>query len=332
MIKSFIIKSFVICLLPAITTGTAGAAEPQWPRVVADLVNGAPAADAGPAADSSGSCDQVTFSRNLKYGESDLNVLDVATGDIKGTAPRPVLLFVAGDRFAGSAPDPATTTGQDNTQDKSQGKSQGEALQDKAMCFAARNGMVGVSITYRLAPAAGWPAGARDVAAAASWIHQNIDLFKGNAQEIVAIGYAAGAFHVASFLAHTEFQESDSNVAGAVLVSGIYHSGPDASADEKSYLGSDPSKYDERSALPGILKAGVPLVLAWSAQDTPHLVAQGEKLKSLLCGADHCPRTKILDKRENSLASAFGLDDGTEPSLADPTLQMVRQIEARGLP
>jgi acetyl esterase/lipase len=322
------IKCLLIGALLAITTGTSGAAQPEWPRVVADLLNGPPDSDGSPAADpapdSSSSCDQVTFSRNLKYGENDLNVLDVATGDIKDATPRPVLLFVAGESFASVG----TTGAAGNEQDKAQDNT----LQDKAMCFAARNGMVGVSMTYRLAPAAGWPAGARDVAAAASWIHQNIDLFKGNAQEIVAIGYAIGAFHVASFLAHAEIQESDSNVAGAVLVSGIYRSGSDAGEDEKSYFGPDASKYDERSALPGILKVEVPIVLAWSAQDTPRLVAQGEKLKQLLCGAEHCPRTKILGKRESSLASAFGLDDGADGNLVDPTLQLVREIETRGLP
>jgi hypothetical protein len=314
--------------LLAITTGTSRAAQPEWSRVVADLLNGPPGSDgslaADPAPDSSNSCDQVTFSRNLKYGENDLNVLDVATGDIKDATPRPVLLFVAGESFASVGTTGVAGNGQDKAQDNT--------LQDKAMCFAARNGMVGVSMTYRLAPAAGWPAGARDVAAAASWIHQNIDLFKGNAQEIVAIGYAIGAFHVASFLAHAEIQESDSNVAGAVLVSGIYRSGSDAGEDEKSYFGPDASKYDERSALPGILKVEVPIVLAWSAQETPRLVAQGEKLKQLLCGAEHCPRTKILGKRESSLASAFGLDDGADGNLVDPTLQLVREIETRGLP
>lgn len=322
------IKCLVICGLLAITVGTARASEPEW-RVFADLLNGPPSTDSSPpsdpAADSAKSCDQVTFSRNLKYGENDLNVLDVATADFKDTTPRPVLLFVAGESFASVG----TTGVAGNGQDKAP---QDTTLQDKAMCFAARNGMVGVSMTYRLAPAAGWPAGARDVAAAASWIHQNIDLFKGNAQEIVAIGYAAGAFHVASFLAHKEFQEGDSDVAGAVLVSGIYRSGSDAGEDEKSYFGTDASKYSERSALPGLLQVELPMVLAWSAQDTPRLVTQGEKLKALLCGAEHCPRTKILGKRESSLASAFGLDDGADANLADPTLQLVREIETRGLP
>jgi acetyl esterase/lipase len=265
--------------------------------------------------DPSKSCANVSFTRGLRYGESDLNVLDVATGDIKATSPRPVLLFVTGDNFSGdgAAPDVAGP------------------LQDEAMCFAARNGMVGVKISYRRAPSYPWPSGARDVAAALSWVHQNIDLFGGSPDEVVTIGYAAGAFHVASLLAHPEFQERDSGVAGAVLVSGIYRSGADASATEKSYFGADASKYEERSAFPGILNIETPILLAWSADDPPRLVAQGEKLKELLChSATHCPRTTVLQNRDG-LSSVFGTDTAGG-NLAAPIREMVREIEARGLP
>jgi acetyl esterase/lipase len=261
------------------------------------------------------SCAHVSFSRSLKYGESELNVLDVATVDSGSTSRRPVLLFVAGENFTGDSATPDTQA----------------AAQDEAMCFAARNGMVGVKMTYRPAPANPWPAGAKDVAAATSWVYQNIDLFGGNAEEIVAIGYAAGAFHVASLLGHPEFQERDSIFAGAVLVSGIYHPGPDASPTERSYFGADASKYDERSAFPGILNIETPLLLAWSALDPPRLVAEGEKLKKLLCNsATHCPRTTVLRSRDG-LAAVFG-PDAPGGSLADATLEFVREIETRGLP
>jgi acetyl esterase/lipase len=265
--------------------------------------------------DETQSCERVSFSRSLRYGEDDLNVLDVATVDSQQAASRPVLLFVAGESFAGEsgAPDIAGT------------------LQDAAMCFAARHGMVGVKMTYRLAPANPWPAGARDVAAAASWVRQNIDLFGGNPEEIVAVGYSVGAFHVASFLAHPEFQARDSNVAGVVLVSGLYRLSADASAAEKSYFGADASKYDERSAFPGILNIDTPLLLAWSATDPPHLITQGEKLKEELCNSPaHCPHLTVLRARD-SLASVFGLDTAGG-SLAEQTLELVREIEARGLP
>ena len=293
-------------------------AAPVDAEAVDDKSTGDKSADdksAGAAPDPSKPCAGVSFSRKLKYGESDLNVLDVATGDSKDASPRPVLLFVAGESFAGDsgAPDAAGS------------------LQDQAMCFAARHDMVGVKVNYRLAPANPWPSGAKDVAAAASWVHQNIDLFGGSRDEVVAIGYSVGAFHVASLLAHPEFQERDSDVAAAVLVSGIYHSSADAGAAEKSYFGADASKYDERSAFPGILNIETPILLAWAAVDPPRLVTEGEKLKARLCNsATHCPHTTVLKERA-SLASVFGLD-GSPGSLAQPTLELVREIEARGLP
>ena len=269
----------------------------------------------GDQPDQSKSCARVSFSRGIKYGESDLNVLDVATGDTNATSPRPVLLFVAGENFSGDNKAPDVV----------------EPLQDAAMCFAARNGMVGVKITYRLAPANPWPSGASDVAAAISWVHQNIDLFGGSRDEVVTIGYSTGAFHVASFLAHPEFQERDSVVAGAVLVSGIYRSSADASATEKSYFGADASKYEERSAFPGILNIETPILLAWSVVDPPRLVAQGEKLKELLCNsATHCPHTTVLRNRD-SLSAVLETDAAGE-SLAEPIRELVREIEARGLP
>jgi acetyl esterase/lipase len=261
------------------------------------------------------SCAGVSFTRGLKYGENDQNVLDVATGDPGDSASRPVLLFVAGESFAGENGIPDFTG----------------PLQDVAMCFAARRGMVGVRVAYPLAPANPWPGGARDVAAAISWIRDNIDLFNGNRDEIIAIGYSAGASHVASYLAHPEFQQRGPGVAGVVLVSGICRMSPDASAAAKAYFGTDASKYEERSAFPGIVHIETPILLAWSVLDSPHLIAQGEKLKEFLCNVPaHCPHTRVLENR-NGLASVFTLDVSSG-SLAEATLELIREIEARGLP
>jgi hypothetical protein len=115
-----------------------------------------------------------------------------------------------------------------------------------------------------------------------------------------------------------------------VLVSGIYHADADIGEDAKSYLGNDASKYDERSAFPGILRIEEPIVLAWSTDDTPHVVAQAATLREKLCDAGHCPRIAVLKDRD-SPASVFGLD-GTGDSLAERTQQLLSQIAARGLP
>jgi acetyl esterase/lipase len=318
----------IFALLTAMTTASVRGEESGLPDSPAAAPSGAAPTQATPPAapspddtaanlvpEPSKSCPGASFSRNLQYGESDLNVLDVATGDSRQTSRHPVLLFVAGDSFAGESGTPGAMG----------------PLEDQAMCFAARHGMVGVKVSYRLAPAYPWPAGAKDVAAAASWVHQNIDLFGGSRDEIIAVGYSVGAFHVASLLAHPELQVGDSPVAAAALVSGIYHLGADATATEKAYFGADTSKYDERSALPGILKTETPLLVAWSAVDPPTLVAQGEKLKQLLCNSiAHCPHISVIKHRDTP-SSVFGLDD-SDGSLAEPILELVREIEARGLP
>ena len=260
-------------------------------------------------------CEQVTFSRGLRYGESEANMLDVATSaETKADTPRPVLLFVAGDTFTGDRGAPDLS----------------REVQDQAMCFAARNGMIGVRVNYRLAPSATWPMGATDVAAALSWVHGNIDLFNGDAREIVAVGYGAGAFHVATLLAHPELQTDRAEVAGVVLVSGVYRAGKEASDSEKAYLGTDATQYDKRSVFPGIINVDVPIVLAWATDDPAGIVAQGETLKKTLCGAGHCPRATLLRSRDG-IAAAFGLD-GSGDSLAEPTLLLMKQLEARGLP
>jgi acetyl esterase/lipase len=310
MTKHFAPKYLALCLVLATMTDVSvrGAQ--------AGLVLDSPvpqSADAIP--DETKSCEGVSFSRSLKYRENDQNVLDVASSDSRGTASRPVLLFVAGESFAGENGIPDFTG----------------PLQDVAMCFAARHAMIGVRMAYPLAPANPWPGGAKDVAAAIAWIRENIDLFGGNRDEIVAIGYSTGASHVASYLAHPEFQQGGPNVAGVVLVSGIYRLGADASAAEKAYFGADASKYDERSAFPGIVRIETPILLAWSVMDSPEVIAQGERLKEFLCSVPaHCPHVKVLDNREG-LHSVFSYDIASD-SLAGATIELVREIEARGLP
>jgi acetyl esterase/lipase len=271
-----------------------------------------PAPTVGAASGNTADCAGVTFTRGLKYGGDAMNVLDVSSAQTGG-AKRPVLVFVAGDSFAGGGETPSL-----------------KPLVEQAMCFAAQNGLVAFNVSYRLAPAATWPAGAKDVSAAISWVHENADLFGGNAQEIIPIGYGTGAFHLASFLAHKEFQERDDYVAGAVLVSGLYHPTADADEGERAYLGADTSTYDSRSAIPGLTAIEEPILLAWSSADAPAFIAQGEKLNEQLCKAGHCPRSTVLARR-TSPASVFDLD-GTSADLHGRLRQLIGQIDARGLP
>ena len=305
------------CLLLIAATSMNGI-RLELPTFVDDLTKvGLDLDDTEPSTLYDRACSNLSLWRGVKYTDNEQNVLDVATSPQRSATPQPVLLFVAGENFT------------------NEGTSVDWEMRQKAICLSARNGMVCVSMSYRRAPAHHWPAGAQDVAAAISWVYENIDLFGGDRHEIVVIGYSVGAFHVATFLAHKELQASDSDIAGAVLLSGIYSPQDNLQKDnlqkgERAYLGADTSLYKARSPFPGIFKVAQPILLAWSTLDSPGVVAQAENMKKRLCGAGHCPRTAILAGRDRP-TSVFGLDAGDKP-LADQMRELVDEIQASGLP
>jgi len=118
---------------------------------VSPIITEAGLIDDSPAPSAASSCGDVVFTRHLKYAEDAQNVLDVAAPTSRPQMNLPVLLFVANERF----------------DDASAGSL--DSLVEQAMCFAVNSGMVSVKVSYRTAPAAQWPAAAKDVAAAISW-------------------------------------------------------------------------------------------------------------------------------------------------------------------
>lgn len=255
-------------------------------------------------------CANASFERNLRYGPTEPNVLDIVRKESADSSRRrAVLLFVVGESFTEQV-----------------GPAASAALLDQAMCIAARNDLVAVRVSYRLAPKHHWPAAAKDVAAAVSWIKENIDLFGGDRNEVIAIGYSVGAFHLASSLAHPELRVQNSVLAGVVLISGLYRIGTHSSALVKSYIGDDPTNYKERSIFPGILFNESPMLLAWSEKDADHVVTESEELKSLICEARRgaCPQQALLPSG-GSLATVIEV-------LGEPLQSLISQIEARGLP
>ena len=107
----------------------------------------------------------VKVARDLKYGPDARNALDVFTPE-NATGPLPVYIFVHGGGFvAGNKRGPNNSPFYDNF-----------------MLWAAKNGMVGVNATYRLAPANPWPAAPQDIAAAVKWVRDNIASHGGDPQ------------------------------------------------------------------------------------------------------------------------------------------------------
>ena len=98
----------------------------------------------------------------------------------------------------------------------------------------------------------------------------------------------------------------------------------------RAYFGADTGSYDSRSAIKGLTQIEEPILLAWSSADAPYFIAQGEKLKDMLCAAGHCPRTAVIST-PSSPASIFDLD-GASADLHERLRQLIGQIDARGLP
>ena len=105
--------------------------------------------------------------RDLAYGDHERHRLDVHTSRLRrrrgDRAGAPVLLFVHGGGFVGG--------------DK---HVPGTPMYDHIGAWAVRNGWVGVTMTYRLAPEHTWPSGAQDVAAAVAWVRDNIAAYGGD--------------------------------------------------------------------------------------------------------------------------------------------------------
>jgi acetyl esterase/lipase len=211
--------------------------------------------------------------RDLVYGADQKQQLDVFTLAGGKVGAKPVLVFVHGGGFVGG--------------DKHSGAS---PLYDNVMVWAARHGMVGVNINYRLAPANKWPAGAEDVGLAIDWIGGNIGKFGGDPRRIFLWGHSVGATHVADYLAHRRglVKKSRPGVTGAILSSGqIYDmTGPNVS---KAYFGDEETRYPAMASLPGLVKSGTPLMITVAELDPPAFRNQTDTLKAALNKAGRRP-------------------------------------------
>jgi predicted esterase len=189
--------------------------------------------------------------RDVAYGDHERHRLDVHTSGTQDAAGpgAPVLVFVHGGGFTGG--------------DK---HVPGTPMYDHIGAWAVRNGWVGVTITYRLAPEFTWPSGAQDVAAAVAWVRAGIASYGGDPSRIVVAGHSAGSVHVASFLAGHGGGSLD-GVRGAGLLSGFYQipDGAQRGELEVSYFGDKPSAVV--SSLPGLLTSEVPLIFAVAERD-----------------------------------------------------------------
>ncbi len=204
----------------------------------------------------------VEVARDVSYGAHERQRLDVFA-PTPADGPRPVLLYVHGGGFVGG--------------DK---RTPGTPYQDNVALWAVRHGLIGINMTYRLAPQFPWPAGAEDVAAAVAWARENVARYGGDPRRIVLLGTSAGAVHVASYVAHEQFHPaSGPGVAAAVLLSGIYDlTNAPRNPMHDAYYGPDEATSRAASTLDGLAATRVPLLFVLTEMDPAMFQQQAQKV------------------------------------------------------
>ena len=194
--------------------------------------------------------------RDVAYGEHPRQRLDVFASEQTSRA-RGVLVFAHGGGYVSG--------------DK---RLPGTPYYDNVGVWAARHGLAGVTMNYRFAPEATWPAGGDDVASVVAWIREHVAVHGADPGRIFLMGHSAGAAHIASYVA----RNPDAPVAGAILASGVYDvAAMEWSPRHRAYFG-DPATYAERSSVDGVARSPVPLLIAAAEFEPQKFHPQAERL------------------------------------------------------
>ena len=245
----------------------------------------------------------VDLKRDLAYGPHERHRLDVFAppGQIKGEGKgRPIVVFIHGGGFSRGAKN-----------------SPGSPFYDNVGLWAASQGLVGVTMNYRLSPQFPYPAGVEDVTRAVAWLKAHAREFGGDPSRIFLWGHSAGGAHAADYIVRTK----QPGIAGAILTSGIYTLGKTVSV-WKDYYGDDVSKYPERESLPLLAKSPVPLFVTYGELDPDSFVADAQALirARSLTGA---PLKQLRLMGHSHISETYAVGSG-DTSLSAPVLQFIR--------
>lgn len=251
----------------------------------------------------------VRVTRDVAYGSDPRQQLDVfaAPGD---AAPARVLVFVHGGGFTGGGRRMAAQP----------------AFYDNIALWAVRQGMVGVNITYRVAPAHPWPAAQEDLAAALAWVGRNIAAHGGDPAQVFVMGHSAGAVHAALYAAEPRFHPPGvAPPRGYVFVSGLFAFGPGAGdgPGERAYFGEDEAIREARSVAPGLARSGAPMLFAFAELDPPRFNDQAMATIAALRAAGRSPMVAPLPGH-NHLSEILAIGTA-DTSLTAPLAEFLRR-------
>jgi triacylglycerol lipase len=195
----------------------------------------------------------------------------------------------------------------------------GVPFQNNIGAWAAREGFVGATMTYRLAPEAHWPDGRDDVIAAVAHLAANADEYGVAPGEIVIMGVSAGATHVADTVANPG--EAARHLAGAAMISGIYDLRIAEVDDFKpQYYGADTGGWPLASSKAALAQTELPCLFTVSEFDPSDFQKQAlAVVQARVAETDRWPRMHWLKGHNHiSNTSQIGCEhDDLGPLLAD---------------
>jgi acetyl esterase/lipase len=148
----------------------------------------------------------------------------------------------------------------------------------------AKEGILTVIPSYRLAPKSPWPAQAEDTAAAFAWTVRHIAEFGGDTNRIFIGGHSAGG-HLTSLLVFNErylkpYSLSASIIRGVITLSGVYNL--DIGDAQLQVFGKDRNVRRDASPLFFVKAPAPPFFVSYCQWDYPTLPAQAKTFHAAL--------------------------------------------------
>lgn len=241
----------------------------------------------------------VHIQRDVPYGPHPRNRLDIFRSRPVGsphTGPCPVLLFVHGGAFMRG--------------DRQVGDG---TFHDNIGLWAARHGMVGVNMSYRLAPEHGWPSAQEDIHHAIQTLQDAAIHDPELGGPLVLMGHSAGAAHIAQYLAFPAFHlPTGPAVRAAVLLSGLFDpQTAERNPPLRAYFGNNESRYPEMSSIPGLVASALPLWIGYAALDPEDFIRQAHQLGAATQTGNRPVAVHMLEGHSHmSEIYAIGTTDG----------------------
>ncbi len=148
----------------------------------------------------------------------------------------------------------------------------------------ANNGFTVVLVNYRLSPKVKFPAHIEDLASALNWVNDSIEYYQGDKENIYLIGHSAGGHLASLILLDKSYLEKydlkPTNIAGAIIISGVFEIKPQEGGATKKYLGmvfeSDKTNWHRATCKNHInneTKNNVPpLLISWGKHESKLIV------------------------------------------------------------